>query len=177
MKLGLLQTYQAILAIQQYTEEMEELEKTKEQLLNKGVLPSGRLKKIFIYSTLLIAVIFALLNFYLHGKQFWIFLMFPIHIFESLKWNLLILIMLFIYNRIRINVNKRRFEKSKYMGDFEYLTVNLETLDNALNHSVVPTEYRKYEYILPMVQSMQNEIVTNEEDAIKNFIYERKTKL
>lgn len=156
MKLDLIQTYQTLVLIEEFTIKVENIKKSKQDILSKGIITEQQLKRWFIRFVIGLALIFLSLNLLFHGIKVSTLVLFPVHLMESLKWSIVSLVLVLIYNYIKKWTNQIKVKKQSFQSELEYYQTNLIAFQKALNYSIVPKQYQRIEIVKVMMKSSNN---------------------
>lgn len=162
MKLDLIQTYQTLVLIEEFTIKVENIKKNKQDILSKGIITEQQLKRWFIRFVIGLALIFLLLNLLFHGIKVSTLVLFPVHLMESLKWSIVSLVLILIYNYIKKWTNQIKVKNQSFQSELEYYQTNLTAFQKALNYSIVPKQYQRIEIVKVMMKSSNNGDVSEE---------------
>lgn len=156
MKLDLMQTYQTLSLIQEFESHIADLKKERADFLVKGIVNEKRLKKWFIGSVIGLTLLFLSLSLVFHGIRVSAFLLIFLYVIEALKWSIVGLLVVLIYNKYKKVANQAKLKSQSFEDDLDYYETNIRAFQKALTFSVVPMEHQKLEVVKEMMKREQN---------------------
>lgn len=169
-QINLEQTFKALLIEEFLQNNVQELETRQQQILNKGVIQKEKIKIVIACGLLLLTFLFLGLNFFLHGRKLITFLFFPIHVFEALKFMLILYLLLLFYNFCRVRINKSILKRQLIVSDdLAANKTNLKTVKNMLHHSSIPLKYQNKEALETMLQFIREGKAKSEQEALSLY--------
>lgn len=170
LQVGLIDTLKIVTALEDLQGRKKQLLSNREEQLYSGLIHSRKLNVLAIRMMIAFSIVYFSLDYFLHDMRASSFLFLPLFAFLGTLTTLAIIIILLLYNKYRLYRNKRMVNETNFKTDLEYCKVNIETLENALAHSIVPNRYRNTKDLEKMCIWLNNKVVSDEMQAIKKIL-------